>query len=53
MCFCKDTNFLANHKKLVFFIFAHLFVTLPLKMAKLLRLGKKRNEFLYFALNFS
>ena len=29
------------------------FVTLPSKMAKILRFGKKRNEFLCFALNFS
>ena len=33
--------------------FAQLFVTLPSKMAKLLRLGKKRNKFLCFALDFS
>ena len=33
--------------------FLRLFVTLPLKMANLLRLGKKRNNFLCFALDFS
>ena len=36
-----------------FWFSSHLFVTLPSKMAKLLRLGKKRNEFLCFALDFS
>ena len=30
-----------------------IFVTLPSEIAKLLCLGKKRNEFLCFALNFS
>ena len=33
--------------------FSRFFVTLPSEMAKLLRLGKKRNEFLCFALDFS
>jgi len=32
---------------------SRLFVTLPMDLAKLLRLGKKRNEFLCFALDFS
>ncbi|MBQ8948286.1 MAG: hypothetical protein IJ059_00655 [Prevotella sp.] len=44
----------ANEKNEFFSLhFAHLFVTLPSKMANLLHLGKKRNKFLCFALDFS
>ena len=32
---------------------SHLFIPLPSKMAKILRLGKKKNEFFCFALDFS
>ena len=34
-------------------LFPRFFVTLRLQNAKLLRLGKKRNEFLCYALDFS
>jgi len=33
--------------------FTQLFVTLPIKSANLLRLGKKKNKFFCFALDFS
>jgi len=33
--------------------FSRFFVTLPKKSAKLLRLGKKKNQFFCFALDFS
>ena len=42
-----------RNKKNLLSIIYYLFVTLPSEMAKLLRLGKKRNEFLCFALDFS
>ena len=41
-------------KSPMYVVCGRFFVTLPIKKsAKLLRLGKKRNEFLCFALDFS
>jgi len=43
-----------NEEKLgEFFVVRPIFRNFAIKMAKLLRLGKKRNKFLCFALDFS
>ena len=44
---------LHSEKLKLIWLFLRFFVTLPMDLAKLLRLGKKRNEFLCFALDFS
>ena len=51
----KSGEYISLHteKPKYIWLFFRFFVTLPSKMAKLLCLGKKRNQFLCFALDFS
>ena len=51
LIFWSCRNVTINDKRMLFC--SRLFVTLPQKMANLLRLGKKKNIFFCFALDFS